>query len=197
MYYWVSKNFHFQGFFTQKVCKCKQNKHSHFIFSPPPLPSSSASHPVSSPTLPRFSQKYPPDGLNTEDIPAGILKNTSELAQTVPCSVDTKVKSILKQDSNGGPQLKSDLSYEAVSSSSSNEDLARSFPGVIIDPLPGLGRRSAPETPLKKPAPRPGQGPSPNIPPHSLNISADGDLASKLARLAGEADCIKQKLSDR
>ena len=32
--------------------------------------------------------------------------------------------------------------------------------------------------------------------PQSLNISADGDLASKLARLAGEADCIKQKMSD-
>ena len=169
-----------------------------FIFSPP-LPLSS-SHPVSSPTLPRFSQKFSSkDGAansSIEDIP-GILKNSVELAQHVPCSVDTKVKSILKQNSNGGPQLKSDLSYEAVSSSSSNEDLARSFPGVIIDPLPGLGRRSAPETPLKKPQQRLGQGPSPNIPPQSLNISADGDLASKLARLAGEADCIKQKMSDR
>ena len=84
---------------------------------------------------------------------------------------------------------------------------------MIIDPLPGHGRRSAPEvnekvniikkqnssflqTPFKKLNGRVSGLSSSSLTPQSLNISADGDLASKLARLAGEADCIKQKMSD-
>ena len=51
------------------------------------------------------------------------------------------------------------------------------------------------QTPIKKLIGRVSVSSSSHI-PQSLNISADGDLASKLARLAGEADCIKQKLSD-
>ena len=40
-------------------------------------------------------------------------------------------------------------------------------------------------------------GPGPVIPPpKALCISADGDLASKLAQLSVEAECIKQKMSD-
>ena len=38
--------------------------------------------------------------------------------------------------------------------------------------------------------------PGPVIPPHKVSISADGDLASKLAQLAVEAESIKQKMSD-
>ena len=34
------------------------------------------------------------------------------------------------------------------------------------------------------------------IHPNRVCISADGNLASKLAQLAGEADTIKQKMSD-
>ena len=47
--------------------------------------------------------------------------------------------------------LKKDPSYEAPSrpaapdSAGSSEDLCRNFSDVIIDPLPGQGRRSAPE----------------------------------------------------
>ena len=37
---------------------------------------------------------------------------------------------------------------------------------------------------------------TPVIHPNRVCISADGNLASKLAQLAGEADCIKQKMSD-
>jgi len=78
------------------------------------------------------------------------------------------------------------------SSSSSNEDLARNFSDVIIDPVPGQGRRSAPETPIKK-----SNGTrTPVINPSKVCISADGNLASKLAQLAGEAESIKQKMSD-
>ena len=125
----------------------------------------------------------------------------------------TPTKSILKPDSN--VRAKTDLDYEAlaVSSGSSTEDLARSFTDVIIDPLPGHGRRSAPEvnekvniikkqnssflqTPFKKLNGQVSGVSSSSLTPQSLNISADGDLASKLARLAGEADCIKQKMSD-
>jgi hypothetical protein len=116
----------------------------------------------------------------------------------VPLSSEPKTptKSILKPDSN--VRAKTDLDYEAqaVSSGSSTEDLARSFTDVIIDPLPGHGRRSAPETPFKKLNGRVSGVSSSSLTPQSLNISADGDLASKLARLAGEADCIKQKMSD-
>ena len=41
-----------------------------------------------------------------------------------------------------------------------------------------------------------GRTPGPVIPPHKVSISADGDLASKLAQLAVEAESIKQKMSD-
>ena len=83
-----------------------------------------------------------------EDIP-GILKNPLETAQTVPLSLSdpkTPTKSILKLDTNVRTKTEDSFDVaEAVSSSSSTEDLARSFTDVIIDPLPGHGRRSAPE----------------------------------------------------
>ena len=88
------------------------------------------------------------DTPSVEDIP-GILKNPSDSAQTVPLNLNdpkTPTKSILKPDFN--VRAKTDLGFdvaEAMSSSSSTEDLARSFTDVIIDPLPGHGRRSAPE----------------------------------------------------
>ena len=88
------------------------------------------------------------DNTSVEDIP-GILKNPSESSQTVPLSLNdpkAPTKSILKSDSN--VRAKTDFGYggaEDISSSSSTEDLARSFTDVIIDPLPGHGRRSAPE----------------------------------------------------
>ena len=81
----------------------------------------------------------------------------------VPLSGEKKTpkKSILKVDSMEDPTptrgvLKKDPCYEAPSnrflhsSSSSNEDLARNFSDVIIDPVPGQGRRSAPEVRKEK-----------------------------------------------
>ena len=137
------------------------------VSSPSPLPPSPALEPEpavpglvspSSPTLSKKIQRRPShdsgsfqifsDTPSSEDIP-GILKNPSETAQTVPLSFSdpkTPTKSILKLDTN--VRTKTDLGFEvaeAVSSSSSTEDLARSFTDVIIDPLPGQGRRSAPE----------------------------------------------------
>jgi len=130
----------------------------------------------------------------------------------VTSELKTPKKSILKKDSvddkiisdhQARGVLKKDTSYEGSlsrngsigsklsSSSSSNEDLAQTFSDVIIDPVPGLGRRSAPETPIKRVfsrTDRPGlvhQG--------SVKISADGNLASKLAHLAGQADNFKQQ----
>ena len=53
------------------------------------------------------------------------------------------------------------------------------------------------QTPIKKLSGRLNAIGTSDLPAQSLNISAaDGDLASKLARLAGEADTIKQKMSD-
>ena len=138
--------------------------------SPPVLESASRGPiPISSPTLKRYSSRSPSfDSIlrssrssSIEDI-HGILKNFDgsvyEQAQGVPSSSEQKTptKSILKIDSVEDPTptksvLKKDPSYEAPaarhlpSSSSSNEDLARNFSDVIIDPVPGQGRRSAPE----------------------------------------------------
>ena len=53
------------------------------------------------------------------------------------------------------------------------------------------------QTPSKKVSGVRTPGPGPVIPPpKALCISADGDLASKLAQLAVEADSIKLKMSD-
>ena len=114
--------------------------------------------PKSSPTYSRIYQRTPslddsssytkPTSRN-EEIP-GILKNSSDPAQNVPLNCDSKTptKSILKVDPALGGVSRTSKSEDAVetgSSSSSTEDLARSFTDVIIDPLPGQGRRSAPE----------------------------------------------------
>ena len=115
--------------------------------------------PKSSPTYSKIYQRTPSlDDSSTyttkptssiEEIP-GILKNSSEPAQNVPliCDSKTPTKSILKVDNVVGGLSRKEKSEDAVetaSSSSSTEDLARSFTDVIIDPLPGQGRRSAPE----------------------------------------------------
>ena len=128
---------------------------------PAPDPDLPAPFPLGSPALSRIAQRrqsqdscsYPhSSSASVEDIP-GILKNSSDAAASVPSQPDcrTPTKSILKVDgvttsaSAPAPASRSALSYEAVSSSSSTEDLARSFTDVIIDPLPSKGRRSAPE----------------------------------------------------
>ena len=113
--------------------------------------------PLASPILSRSNKSHDSSYSNSpsiEDIP-GILKNISEPVLTVPCTVtDSKVptKSILKVDKVenvlSAPTQQEATVYEIASSSSSSEDLApaaRSFSDVIIDPLPGQGRRSAPE----------------------------------------------------
>ena len=133
------------------------------VSSPSPLPPSPAldPEPAISPSSQTLSKKIQrrrshdsgsfqifSDTPSGEDIP-GILKNPLETAQTVPLSLSdpkTPTKSILKLDTN--VRTKTELGFdvaEVVSSSSSTEDLARSFTDVIIDPLPGHGRRSAPE----------------------------------------------------
>ena len=136
------------------------------VSSPSPLPPSPSldSDPVipgpvslSSPTLTKKNKRRSQDSgsfqtfsdtPSVEDIP-GILKNPSDSAQTVPLSLSdpkTPTKSILKPDFNVRAKNDPGLEVaEAASSSSSTEDLARSFTDVIIDPLPGHGRRSAPE----------------------------------------------------
>ena len=124
---------------------------------PAPAPDLPGPFPLGSPALSRLAQRrqsqdscsYPhSSSASVEDIP-GILKNSSDAAPSVPSQPDcrTPTKSILKVDGvvASASASRSALSYEAVSSSSSTEDLARSFTDVIIDPLPSKGRRSAPE----------------------------------------------------
>ena len=174
--------------------------------------------PVSSPTLVPKSRASLDQVSSPEDVPGpSILKNSLDHSVILPPTDDNNkipTKSILKTDNNhkSNDQSSSSIKYQVTeaecSSSSSTEDLAHNFSDVIIDPLPGQGRRSAPETPSKRVVTSGGCSGArsssvssgqqcPPLAPESLNISAaDGDLASKLAKLAVEADCIKQKMSD-
>ena len=175
--------------------------------------------PVSSPTLVPKSRASLDQVSSPEDVPGpSILKNSLDHSVILPPTDDNNkipTKSILKTDTNNHKshdQSSSSIKYQVTeaecSSSSSTEDLAHNFSDVIIDPVPGQGRRSAPETPSKRVVTSGGSSGArsssvssgqqcPPLAPESLNISAaDGDLASKLAKLAVEADCIKQKMSD-
>lgn len=100
----------------------------------------------------------------------------------------------------------------ASSASSSSEDISktnRAFSDVVIDPIPGSGRRSseAVDLPASVGAAAPTPSPctsshhsrkaslkerQPMIPPSSVKISSDDrDLAEKLQQLASEADAIR------
>ncbi|XP_040573145.1 uncharacterized protein [Lepeophtheirus salmonis] len=129
----------------------------------------------------------------------GVLKKDSSYEETL--------KPILKHISNpGGEENLSIHELELSSSSCSSEDIVRTFNDVIIDPIPNNNIEGEeedyvysekeneddiqPHRTFKAPA-------DSLIPPSSVNISADGDLASKLQQLAVKAEAIRdQKLQE-
>jgi len=127
-----------------------------------------------------------------ESFLTSILK-TDSLDDPASKSSEGPARGVLKKDPSYERSVSNPPLHRRHSSSSSNDDVARSFTDVVIDPIPGQGRKSAPETPVK----RGGGSRTPVIPPSSVRMTADGDLAGKLAKLSTQADNIKQKMEEK
>ena len=130
----------------------------------------------------------------------GVLKKDS--------SYDDTLRPILKYPLTSETIVTVPKNHESMSSTTSSEDLEnlidqsnRGFVNVNIDPLPKSvdeSNSSESEDMIKIPSPRKSSlGPRlPVIPPSSVKITPDGNLACKLEALSGQAEAKLKQMAE-